>query len=336
MNALTTIQERQQGRDMVLQQADMLSKSSIVPKEYQSNPSNCVIAIEMSNRIGVSPMAVMQNLHIIHGRPSWSSTFIISSINSSGRFKTNLQFEKKTIGKKEVTYFTTEWQGREKSRKEHKITIEDASCMAYATDKDGNRVDGPTVTISMAVKEGWYTKTDSKWQTMPEVMLMYRSAAFFGRMYCPEILMGMHTEDEIIDITPAPVAKQPVGENGEKLNSADRLAAMLKEEVIDVTEPETAKPEGPALPAYEFKRIDVPRIRDAEGNPALDWDTWYTQVTEFIDTEVPKAIFRHEVKNWMDEHKDITDLGFSAPGTNAEKVCQTVRDRMSGIYRTKK
>lgn len=36
---------------------------------------------------------------------------------------------------------------------------------------------------------------------MPQLMLMYRAAAFFGRVYCPEILNGMHTADEIQDIS---------------------------------------------------------------------------------------------------------------------------------------
>jgi len=37
---------------------------------------------------------------------------------------------------------------------------------------------------------------------MPELMLKYRAAAFFGRLYAPEVLMGMQTSEEVIDITP--------------------------------------------------------------------------------------------------------------------------------------
>jgi hypothetical protein len=58
----------------------------------------------------------------------------------------------------------------------------------------------------MAKREGWYSRRDkygnetSKWQTMPELMLRYRAAAFFGRLYAPEILMGMQANDEVEDI----------------------------------------------------------------------------------------------------------------------------------------
>ena len=68
----------------------------------------------------------------------------------------------------------------------------------------------------MAKAEGWLTKTGSKWQTMPELMLKYRAAAFFGRLYAPEVLMGMQTAEEVIDITPI----QPA--------SVDAINAKLK------------------------------------------------------------------------------------------------------------
>src|SRR4051812_48966458 len=66
--------------------AKMMTTSSLVPKEYQNNIPNIMIALEMANRIGASPLMVMQNLNIIQGRPSWSSQFIISALNSCKRF----------------------------------------------------------------------------------------------------------------------------------------------------------------------------------------------------------------------------------------------------------
>ncbi len=55
----------------------------------------------------------------------------------------------------------------------------------------------------MAEAEGWSKKSGSKWKTMPELMLSYRAATFFGRMYCPDLLMGMQTQDELQDIKEA-------------------------------------------------------------------------------------------------------------------------------------
>lgn len=157
--------------------AKMLSSSSLVPKDYQNRIDNCMIALEMANRIGASPLMVMQNLHVIQGRPSWSSPFIIASLNSCGRF-TSLRFEK--------TGSATD--------------ADDYGCEAWAEDKSGRKLVGPKVTWAMVKAEGWLSKPGSKWKTMPELMFMYRAAAFFGRLYAPDILMGMLTHEEALDV----------------------------------------------------------------------------------------------------------------------------------------
>src|SRR6185312_8536833 len=75
-----------QGFEHAQRVAKMLSSSTLIPKEYQGNIQNTMIALEMANRIGASPLMVMQNLYIVHGKPSWSSTFIIAALNSSRKF----------------------------------------------------------------------------------------------------------------------------------------------------------------------------------------------------------------------------------------------------------
>jgi hypothetical protein len=69
-----------------------------------------------------------------------------------------------------------------------------------ATDKDGEIINGVAVTIGMAKAEGWYGKNGSKWQTMPELMLKYRAAAFFMRTECASLAMGFLTAEENEDI----------------------------------------------------------------------------------------------------------------------------------------
>lgn len=153
-----------------------LASSDLVPAAYKNNIPNTMIALEMANRLKISPFEVMQNLDIIKGKPSWSSTFIIASINACGRFKP-LRFE--FVG----TAKTDEY-----------------GCRAYTEDLDGNKLVGPTVTWLMVKSEGWLQKTGSKWQTMPELMFQYRAASFFGRLYAPDILKGMQTVDEVKDV----------------------------------------------------------------------------------------------------------------------------------------
>lgn len=146
--------------------------STLVPQAYQGNLANCIVALEMANRMGASPLMVMQNLYIVHGNPGWSSKFLVASFNQCGRFS-SLRYE---------------W------------SADRTACRAWAIEKaTGERIEGPQVSVEMARQEGWSTKSGSKWKTMPELMLMYRAAAFLIRTYAPEISMGLQSADEIID-----------------------------------------------------------------------------------------------------------------------------------------
>ena len=166
--------------ELMQRQAKLLANSTLVPKEYQNNISNCVIALNMANRMGADPLMVMQNLYVVYGRPGWSSQFLIATLNTSGKFSA-LRYE--FLGEEG----TDSW-----------------GCRAWAIEKEtGEKLYGEAVTIGMAKKEGWYQKNGSKWQTMPGQMLRYRAATFFIRAHAPEISLGMHTTDEIIDMTEA-------------------------------------------------------------------------------------------------------------------------------------
>lgn len=164
-----------------LRMSQCLASSTVVPREYQNNVGNCMIAIEMASRINTSPMMVMQNLYIVNGRPAWSSQWIIAMINSSRRYKTELQFE---FG--------------------HDQADGGLSCRAWAEDYSGHKVFGPKITMAMANQEGWTSKNGSKWKTMPDVMIQYRAASFFGRMNCPDMIMGIYSSDEVLDMGELP------------------------------------------------------------------------------------------------------------------------------------
>ena len=166
-----------QGLELAIRAANVLSKSTLVPKEYRGNVANCLIALNMANRMNADPLMVMQNLFIVYGRPGWSSQFLISTFNTSGRFSA-LRYK---------------WVGEPGK--------DDWGCQAWAIEKaTGEKLEGALVTIGLAKKEGWYSKDGSKWVTMPQQMLMYRAASWFIRAYAPELAMGMHTTEELHDV----------------------------------------------------------------------------------------------------------------------------------------
>lgn len=206
-----TIAEETASFELSQRHAKMLSSSTLVPKEFQGNMANCAIGLNIAKRLGADPFMVIQNIDIIHGRPSFRATFLIAMVNASGRF-TPLQFR-----------MTGEGQSR--------------SCVAHCKAKEsGEVIEGPEITMAMAKAEGWSTKAGSKWLTMPELMLRYRAAAFFARIYAPDITLGMHTSEESYDMQEGPRVA-----SGRVISDAP---SFILPEVATIEESQTVEGEG--------------------------------------------------------------------------------------------
>lgn len=201
--------------ESVQRAANMFANSDLVPDMYKVGGkanntkekaiANCVIAMNMATRMNADVLMIMQNLVIVQGRPSWSSAFLISSVNSSGRYEP-MKYRITNKGKLgKVDYVEYEWNGKSKAAVTKTFDgsrIDNLECVAYTKAKGSDEVlESSPISIEMAIKEGWYTKAGSKWQTMPEQMLRYRAASFWTRAYAPEISMGMHTVEEVQDTT---------------------------------------------------------------------------------------------------------------------------------------
>lgn len=192
MNAIATIPapaSAESAFELAQRQAMAMANSTLVPAQYRGreNLGNVLIAMELANRIGAAPLQVMQNLHVIQGRPSLSSSFLIATVNACGRF-TPMRFE--VIG-------------NDASKDDYRVR-------AYAEDRASKeRCNGAWITWPMVKAEGWSKKPGSKWLTMPEQMFMYRAAAFWARLYAPEVSLGIHTDEEVRDVWGGTDATQP-------------------------------------------------------------------------------------------------------------------------------
>ena len=254
----------------------MLACSDLVPKEYQYRPmnilnpdgtlnqalkaqdeaaknkamANCMIALNKAALLKTDPMTIMQNMSPVYGRPSWSASFMIGSINASGRF-TPLRFKFGEDGhiKETFTVYKKNGGGQQKT-----IDMPNHTCVAYATDKStGKELEGAQpISIRMAFEEGWLTKDGSKWITMPRQMLMYRAAAFWTREFCPDILQGLSTVDESEDVGYSDYeevkndAQKAIEENANSGEQIGFTSVPAQEAEATAPQPEPAQPVGMA------------------------------------------------------------------------------------------
>jgi hypothetical protein len=234
---------------------ELLAGSRLVPRRFQGADriGDCVIALNMANRMNADPVMVMQNLYVVHETPAWSGQFVIAAINQSGLFAEPLRFEE--VGTK----------GQD-----------DWGFYAEATSRGtGNVVKGPTITIGLAKAEGWYEK-NVKWKNIPEMMLRYRAGSWFGRTECPEILMGFATREEIrdvvtIDAATGEVLSNPFNEEDDKPTPVGKVVDMAADlKVPSVTaKVETGKAEPEKKPVVKKEKPEKPEKPEKEAQPEM-------------------------------------------------------------------
>lgn len=236
-----------QGFELLQRVSKAFASSTLVPVAYQGNVANCMIALNLSERLRADALMVMQNLYIVHGNPGWSSKFLIASVNTCGRYE-SLRYE---------------WRGEEGKP--------NYGCRAWTIERStGEKLFGIWVDWKMVKAEGWDAKKGSKWLTMPDQMFVYRAAAFWQRAYAPEISMGLNTAEELQDAYDAttlpdgsftvdvaslkPAAEAPVAskvdtETGEIIDAQpDGGFNPTPEEIAAIKQREMAEAKGQAEP----------------------------------------------------------------------------------------
>lgn len=277
----------------VLTLANYLSSATILPEIFRgkNNLGNLIIAFDYADRLNANPLMVMQNMYIIHGKPGIEAKMAIALLNDSGKF-TPLRF---------------------------KYSTNKQECYAFATVTGSRKVlNGVSVTIEMAKKEGWYGKKGSKWPSMPELMLMYRSAMFWIRAYAPHILLGMQSKEELMDTPQLTEQEEKILDVHEANVTVEEIKEEIKEEILD-DDPEEPKFDQ-LVKNYSPKAVNRFLEESAEANEvpvievkigaAGDFENFKKSLTEWIKlkiSDLPKGVQASE------EFKQMVEAGDNVP-----------------------
>lgn len=271
--------------------AQVLASSSIVPNEYrqwvmrgsvyEENPSavgNCFIALELANRLNISPLTVMQQVDMIHGRPALRGKLMIALVNGSRHFAHDLRFE--CSHAKHLATIDAEIEQRlgageplEAIDKLHASAAairlrDDYGYRAWTTSRDGTVLYGPWITWKLVKAEGWSAKKDSKWGTIPELMFQYRAASWWSSLHATHITLGLYESEELRDIDAADDAPT----RAQLLNRATELPKESMA-VIDNAQPGDSDDAGPVPDKTPQEELPTPKPRGSrrkvrtEGDP---------------------------------------------------------------------
>ena len=165
-----------QSLDEALRFAEMMSKSNIVPKDYQGNAGNILVAIQWGMEIGLQPLQAMQNIAVINGRPSIWGDAMLAIVRGSGLLE----------------YIREE------------PTDEGCTCTIK---RKGEEPVTRTFNKADANKAGLANK-QGPWTNYPKRMMQMRARAYALRDVFPDVLRGVEVAEEARDM---PVPKKDMG-----------------------------------------------------------------------------------------------------------------------------
>lgn len=174
--------------------ANLMAASTIVPKVYQGNPSNCLLVIMQAVRWGLDPFMVVQETSIIQEKPMYSGKLVAAVLNTNGGLTDNLSFEYSGSGD------------------ERAITVTGAF-----------RADGELREVQVKLKDA-RTKNDI-WNKQPDQQLAYFGARVWARRHAPEVMLGIEAPEEQDGITPPAARDQMFGKITD--DQAHELSVLL-------------------------------------------------------------------------------------------------------------
>jgi len=241
--------------------AKVFAGSRLIPQHLQGKTEDVLIGLALAHEMGESPLAVLQSIYFVSGRAGWSAQYQIARANRFGPFCGPIRWRVEEGPARQ-------WGGKQG------WTAPNLIVTAYGV-LDGEEV-SVTVDMVTADAEGW-TRLDrhgnSKYRTMPAQMLRYRAATWLIRLYCPEVMYGLQTVEELEDVAAAEtvidVRAEP-SRPGPKHTSADDALAAAAQLTEDAPQPaEALIQERPEPEVVETPSKAAPRRRKADPRDAI-------------------------------------------------------------------
>lgn len=199
--------------------ARMATSKITTPKHLQGNEGDCMAIIMQAMQWGMNPYAVAQKTHLVNGTLGYEAQLVNAVITARAPVKERLHFE---------------WYGdwSKVNGKEDKSPTLGVRVSATLRGENAPRV----IDISMA--QVGPVRNSPLWTADPRQQIAYLATKRWARLYCPDVILGVYTPDEVIereelDVTPVQsTVKKHQGASGLKAQMAER--EQSQETVIDM------------------------------------------------------------------------------------------------------
>ncbi|WP_272657382.1 RecT family recombinase [Providencia sp. PROV118] len=295
----------------VIRIADLMaSGTATVPKHLQGKPSDCLAITMQASRWGMDPFVVGQKTHLINGTLGYEAQLVNAVITSSNVVTGRFHYEyggdwEKIVGKKE-------------NRDESGLYIRVGAVLRGETEITY----GEPVYLADV-----QTRNSPLWKTMPKQQIAYLAVKYWSRLYCPEVIMGVYTPDEleertIKDVTPPKervslneITQQNEPEQHHETTSGDSdvITGEIVDDGFNPDEMRQAISNAETLEQFKTIRSQIEELKSVMGT------SLYTELTN----KAKQAYHRVDSRNNLEAQINSLPAGGSPEAKAAfEKVVQ--------------
>ncbi len=174
-----------------------------VPNHLRGQVSDCLAITMQAAQWGMNPFAVAQKTHIISGTLGYEAQLVNALISSSAAIQVRFHYEyggdgwgkltksreaKSNRNGRETSYRVRDWNDSD----EEGLFIRVGAILR----NDSEITWGEPVYLSSVI-----IRNSSLWATNPKQQLAYLAVKHWARLYCPEVILGIYTADELEERT---------------------------------------------------------------------------------------------------------------------------------------
>jgi len=174
----------------------MANASVTVPDHLKGNVADCFAVALQSTQWGMNPFPVAQKTHLIHGKLGYESQLVNAVIQANGPLQGRLQDEyfgpwENLIGKFQMK---TASNGKGSYAAPTYTSNDEEGC--------GVRISGMLIgetkprVLELHMREA-APRNSTLWASNPKQQLFYLAVKMWARKYCPDVILGVYTPDEV-------------------------------------------------------------------------------------------------------------------------------------------
>ncbi|HDX8807450.1 TPA: recombinase RecT [Klebsiella oxytoca] len=175
----------------------MANSGNFVPEHYRGKPDACMAVVMQAARWGMDPFAVAQKTFIVgnSGVLGYEAQLVNAVINTMAPTKDRIHFEWFGEWENIVGRFVEKTSSQNKKYIAPGWNLKDEAGVgvrAWATLKGESEPRELVLMLSQA-----QVRNSTLWATDPRQQLAYLAVKRWARLYCPDVILGVYTADEI-------------------------------------------------------------------------------------------------------------------------------------------